>query len=105
VVWQGTAHRAFAVGCCELCVSAGVSCASLQAEPLSACSTALFACRPALLQMILNHCFCLLMPTAACCLLLPACCCLQVTHDISHLTCADFLRSPGVQTPVIVRFR
>lgn len=29
---------------------------------------------------------------------------LQVTHDISHLTCADFLRSPGVQTPVAVRF-
>lgn len=28
----------------------------------------------------------------------------QVTHDISHLTCADFLRAPGVQTPVIVRF-
>ncbi|KAL4522703.1 hypothetical protein Ndes2526A_g00942 [Nannochloris sp. 'desiccata'] len=28
----------------------------------------------------------------------------EVTHDISHLTCADFLRSPGVQTPVIVRF-
>jgi catalase len=25
--------------------------------------------------------------------------------DVSHLTCADFLRSPGVQTPVIVRFR
>lgn len=28
----------------------------------------------------------------------------EVTHDISHLTCADFLRAPGVQTPVIVRF-
>jgi hypothetical protein len=28
----------------------------------------------------------------------------QVTHDISHLTCADFLRAPGVQTPLIVRF-
>ncbi|RWW46973.1 hypothetical protein BHE74_00047073, partial [Ensete ventricosum] len=28
----------------------------------------------------------------------------EVTHDVSHLTCADFLRSPGVQTPVIVRF-
>ena len=28
----------------------------------------------------------------------------QVTHDLSHLTCADFLRAPGVQTPVIVRF-
>ncbi|KAJ0087050.1 hypothetical protein Patl1_09392 [Pistacia atlantica] len=28
----------------------------------------------------------------------------EVTHDISNLTCADFLRSPGVQTPVIVRF-
>lgn len=28
----------------------------------------------------------------------------EVTHDISHLTCADFLRSPGVQTPVIARF-
>ena len=27
-----------------------------------------------------------------------------MTHDISHLTCADFLRAPGVQTPVIVRF-
>lgn len=48
---------------------------------------------------------------------LPACCeapslscswssslALQVTHDISHLTCADFLRAPGVQTPLIVRF-
>jgi hypothetical protein len=23
---------------------------------------------------------------------------------VSHLTCADFLRAPGVQTPVIVRF-
>ncbi|KAJ0725405.1 putative peroxidase [Helianthus annuus] len=28
----------------------------------------------------------------------------EVTHDISALTCADFLRAPGVQTPVIVRF-
>lgn len=28
----------------------------------------------------------------------------EATHDISHLTCADFLRAPGVQTPVIVRF-
>lgn len=28
----------------------------------------------------------------------------EVTHDVSHLTCADFLRSPGVQTPLIVRF-
>lgn len=28
----------------------------------------------------------------------------EVTHDISHLTCADFLRAPGAQTPVIVRF-
>ena len=28
----------------------------------------------------------------------------QVTHDVSALTCADFLRAPGVQTPVIVRF-
>ncbi|MQL67645.1 catalase, partial [Streptomyces vinaceus] len=28
----------------------------------------------------------------------------EVTHDISHLTCADFLRAPGVQTPVICRF-
>ncbi|KAE9449808.1 hypothetical protein C3L33_18292, partial [Rhododendron williamsianum] len=28
----------------------------------------------------------------------------EVTHDISHLTSADFLRAPGVQTPVIVRF-
>lgn len=28
----------------------------------------------------------------------------EVTHDITHLTCADFLRGPGVQTPVIVRF-
>lgn len=27
-----------------------------------------------------------------------------MTHDISQLTCADCLRSPGVQTPVIVRF-
>ncbi|KAJ8765520.1 hypothetical protein K2173_014642 [Erythroxylum novogranatense] len=29
---------------------------------------------------------------------------LLVTHDIFQLTCADFLRAPGVQTPVIVRF-
>jgi catalase len=28
----------------------------------------------------------------------------EVTHDISHLTCADVFRAPGVQTPVIVRF-
>lgn len=28
----------------------------------------------------------------------------EVTHDISHLTCADFLRAPGVQTPIILRF-
>lgn len=28
----------------------------------------------------------------------------EVTHDITHLSCADFLRGPGVQTPVIVRF-
>ncbi|GFR42897.1 hypothetical protein Agub_g3891 [Astrephomene gubernaculifera] len=28
----------------------------------------------------------------------------EVTHDISHLTAADFLRAPGVQTPLIVRF-
>ena len=28
----------------------------------------------------------------------------EVTHDVSHLTAADFLRGPGVQTPVIVRF-
>nr|QXE96797.1 catalase [Caragana microphylla] len=28
----------------------------------------------------------------------------EVTHEVSHLTCADFLRAPGVQTPVIVRF-
>lgn len=28
----------------------------------------------------------------------------EVTHDITHLTCADFLRAPGVQTPVIARF-
>ncbi|KAK9109452.1 hypothetical protein Sjap_017512 [Stephania japonica] len=28
----------------------------------------------------------------------------EVTHDISHLSCADFLRAPGVQTPLIVRF-
>lgn len=28
----------------------------------------------------------------------------KVTHDVSGLTCADFLRAPGVQTPVIVRF-
>ena len=30
--------------------------------------------------------------------------CVQVTHDVSHLTCADFLRAPGVQTPLITRF-
>lgn len=29
---------------------------------------------------------------------------LQVTHDISHLTCADLFRGPGVQTPLIARF-
>ncbi|GKV21914.1 hypothetical protein SLEP1_g31840 [Rubroshorea leprosula] len=28
----------------------------------------------------------------------------EVTHDISHPTCADFLRAPRVQTPVIVTF-
>lgn len=28
----------------------------------------------------------------------------EMTHDISHLTCADLMRAPGVQTPVIVRF-
>ncbi|KAK9109430.1 hypothetical protein Sjap_017490 [Stephania japonica] len=28
----------------------------------------------------------------------------EVTHDISRLSCADFLRAPGVQTPLIVRF-
>lgn len=28
----------------------------------------------------------------------------EVTHDVSGLSCADFLRAPGVQTPVIVRF-
>ncbi|XP_009362858.3 catalase-4-like [Pyrus x bretschneideri] len=28
----------------------------------------------------------------------------KVTHDLSHLSCADFLRAPGVQTPIIVRF-
>jgi len=28
----------------------------------------------------------------------------EVTHDVSQLTCADFLWAPGVQTPVIVRF-
>ncbi|KAF3789096.1 Catalase isozyme 1 [Nymphaea thermarum] len=28
----------------------------------------------------------------------------EVTLDVSHPTCADFLRAPGVQTPVIVRF-
>jgi catalase len=28
----------------------------------------------------------------------------EVTHDISHLTCADVFRAPGVQTPVITRF-
>ena len=29
---------------------------------------------------------------------------LQVTHDITNLSCADVFRAPGVQTPVIVRF-
>ncbi|GLT94514.1 hypothetical protein SLE2022_122520 [Rubroshorea leprosula] len=28
----------------------------------------------------------------------------EVTHDISYLTCADFLRALGVRTPVIARF-
>ncbi|KAJ0966722.1 hypothetical protein J5N97_023639 [Dioscorea zingiberensis] len=28
----------------------------------------------------------------------------ECTHDITHLTCADFLRAPGVKTPVIARF-
>lgn len=28
----------------------------------------------------------------------------EVTHDITHLTCADFLRVTSMQTPVIVRF-
>ena len=28
----------------------------------------------------------------------------EVTHYVNNLTCADFLRAPGVQTPVIVRF-
>lgn len=28
----------------------------------------------------------------------------EVTHDISHLSCADVFRAPGAQTPVIVRF-
>ncbi|RAL50410.1 hypothetical protein DM860_016877 [Cuscuta australis] len=28
----------------------------------------------------------------------------EVTHDVTHLTCADFLRAPGVQTPLIARF-
>lgn len=32
------------------------------------------------------------------------CIVVQVTHDISHLTCADVFRAPGVQTPVITRF-
>ncbi|MCO5592410.1 hypothetical protein L7F22_046413 [Adiantum nelumboides] len=27
----------------------------------------------------------------------------EVTHDIIHLSCAYFLRAPGVQTPLIVR--
>ena len=27
-----------------------------------------------------------------------------MTHDITHLTCADLFRAPGVQTPVIARF-
>eukprot|EP00898_Chlorokybus_atmophyticus_P001389 jgi/Chlat1/2250/Chrsp17S02564 len=28
----------------------------------------------------------------------------EVTADVTNLTCADFLRAPGVQTPVILRF-
>ena len=28
----------------------------------------------------------------------------ECTHDVTDITCADFLRSPGAQTPVIVRF-
>ncbi|KAL7247449.1 hypothetical protein ACSBR2_002377 [Camellia fascicularis] len=28
----------------------------------------------------------------------------EVTHDISQLTCADFLRAPGVQTPSLLGF-
>lgn len=28
----------------------------------------------------------------------------EVTHDISHISCADVFRAAGVQTPVIVRF-
>ncbi|KAJ1277525.1 hypothetical protein BS78_04G011100 [Paspalum vaginatum] len=28
----------------------------------------------------------------------------ECTHDVSDLTCADFLRSPGARVPVIVRF-
>ncbi|KDD77132.1 catalase [Helicosporidium sp. ATCC 50920] len=28
----------------------------------------------------------------------------EVTDDVSDLTCADFLRAPGVQTPLLVRF-
>ncbi|KAG9443102.1 hypothetical protein H6P81_018956 [Aristolochia fimbriata] len=28
----------------------------------------------------------------------------EVTHDITHLTCADLFRAPGVQTPLITRF-
>ncbi|KAG2655458.1 hypothetical protein PVAP13_1KG021100 [Panicum virgatum] len=28
----------------------------------------------------------------------------ECTHDVSDLTCADFLRGPGARTPVIVRF-
>ncbi|KAG0460569.1 hypothetical protein HPP92_020866 [Vanilla planifolia] len=28
----------------------------------------------------------------------------ECTHDVTNLTCADFLRAPGVRTPVIVRF-
>eukprot|EP00741_Cyanophora_paradoxa_P010414 tig00000037_g10070.t1 len=28
----------------------------------------------------------------------------EVTHDVSHLTSADFLRTVGVQTPLILRF-
>lgn len=28
----------------------------------------------------------------------------ECTHDVTNLTCADFLRAPGVQTPIILRF-
>ena len=28
----------------------------------------------------------------------------EVTHYVNNLTCTDFLRVPGIQTPVIVRF-